>query len=209
MPASFHIEAMKALEDLDRSNGHKYEEFVHVPIMRIKETFDKLHYIPDEGYAIIETWKSLIDSKIDTESILKQYRDKKNKLPDISKITITDLTELEISDKSEEEQIFDFVAARNNLIQKYNLKVSTKSDAIYWHDGQIYSRNGKDIVAYILFEIMGNEIKKHDVFEVLERINAKLNLEKVEFDSNPYLLGVENELSILKLEHLEIMNLKI
>lgn len=71
-------------------------------------------------------------------------------------------------------------------------------DTIYWFDGQIYKPDGDRKIDKLICDTVGDRADGKNVNEVLRRIRNALLEEPVEFDPDPYLLGLRNGVADLR-----------
>ncbi|MFZ2472278.1 MAG: DUF5906 domain-containing protein [Methanothrix sp.] len=203
MPRLVDIDAKKALDSFDgicENVGIRRDEGPRNEINKCKEIFEKLYFIPESGYCLINNYSDTIEkhSEIKCNNILDRHYNKGHKYPNYDKISKELIGENKIDDKSKEKYEINYENAAKFLVMAYNLEVSNDVKNIYWFDGQIYNANGENIVSNILYKKIGNDINSGNIGEIVNRIRAMLCTKPIEFDRNPFLLGVENGIIDLK-----------
>lgn len=201
------VEAAKALKVIDKSLEADFHAAPTDPtrneIAGYLKIFERLLYIPEGGYDLVKSRSDLIAyyaSEINCIDILDRYNNKNHVLLDYRKISKGEIADHKVDDRSNEAIEIKYENATIKLVKHYNLQISTVGDgkAIYWFDGQIYRMNGKAIVSNILYKIMNDDIESKDIREIINRIRAMLCTKPIEFDKNPFLLGVMNGIIDLK-----------
>jgi P4 family phage/plasmid primase-like protien len=94
---------------------------------------------------------------------------------------------------------FSPTKATDALIGKYFVLAASKIDTeIYWYDGQIYRPDGERKIDLKIVSVVEDRANGRDVQEVTRRIRNRLLESPVEFDPDPFLLGLRNGVADLR-----------
>lgn len=94
---------------------------------------------------------------------------------------------------------FSPTKASDALIGKYFVLAASKTEPeIYWYDGQIYRPDGERKIDLKIVSVVGDRANGRDVQEVTRRIRNQLLESPVEFDPDPFLLGLRNGVADLR-----------
>ena len=87
---------------------------------------------------------------------------------------------------------FSPTTATKSIIAKSKLAMTATETDIYRFDGQIYRPDGDRKIDLTLCRVAKDHVLGKNVQEVVRRVKNELLEDPVEFDCNPYLLGVRN-----------------
>lgn len=94
---------------------------------------------------------------------------------------------------------FSPTASTDALIGKYFVLAMSKNETeIFWYDGQVYRDDGERKIDLKITTVAGDRANGRDVQEVTRRIKNILLETPVEFDPDPYLLGLRNGVADLR-----------
>lgn len=95
-------------------------------------------------------------------------------------------------DDDEPKWVFSPTTATTSILKTMKLAMSKESDMIYWFDGRIFNPDGERIIGNALRAAGGDLANIKNCKETVVRLQGILLNHPVEFDHNPFLLGVQN-----------------
>ena len=94
---------------------------------------------------------------------------------------------------------FSPTKATDAIMGKYFVLAASKDEPdIYWFDGQVYRPDGERKIDLELTTVAGDRVNGRDVQEVVRRVRNALLEAPVEFDPDPFLLGLRNGVADLR-----------
>jgi len=115
-------------------------------------------------------------------------------------INAEDICDIEYDEKTKEVKSFKLAPtkAAKALLNHLQLAMECNSDYIYYFRDDIYLPDGARVIDMLLCKLAGDAVNIKNLKEVLRRVSNQLLDTPIEFDADPYLLGVKNGLVDLK-----------